>query len=152
MGVVLRGAAMVCGLACVWAASARGQSLTVLGAPPPTLRITTAVAGSDPTAVASSGLQYSVKAFNKNKPLKIMVSLNSATPPGVTLTLDMVAPAGAVDDGTVTLDATARELVGNITNTNAATLGMTYTLSATAAAGVVPYSPRTVTFTLIAWP
>ncbi len=155
MGVVTRRAALFCGLACVSAAPLGAQAnvgtIALVGTPS-TLRISTAVAGSNPDPVSSTGLQYTTKASKANKPQKIMVNLNLAMPAGVTLTLDMVAPAGANDDGTVTLDATARELVGNITNTTATTLGMTYTLSATAAAGVIALTSRTVTFTITAWP
>jgi hypothetical protein len=147
---------MSCGLACVLAIPAHGQganagTLTLIGTPS-TLRISTAVAGSDPDPVTSTGLQYTARAGKASKPQKIMVNLNTAMPTGVTLTLDMVAPAGAQDDGTVTLDATARELVGNITNTTATTQSMTYTLSATAAAGVIALTSRTVTFTITSWP
>jgi hypothetical protein len=73
-------------------------------------------------------------------------------PPGVTLTVNLTAPTGATSNGAVTLDATARDLVGNITNLIASTQTLTYVLSATPAAGVVLPSSRIVTFTLTNWP
>jgi hypothetical protein len=70
----------------------------------------------------------------------------------MTLTVTMTAPTGATSMGAVTLDATARDLVGNITNTANETEQITYVLSATAAAGVVTAQSRTVTFTIASWP
>jgi hypothetical protein len=73
-------------------------------------------------------------------------------PAGLTLTLDMTPPTGATDQGTVTLDATARALMGNIINTVTEVETLTYTFTATAAAGVVALQARTVTFTITNWP
>ena len=146
-----RQAAIVGGLLCFYAAASRGQTLSVSGSPG-ALVINTAIAGSPPTSDNDAASTYTVKAQNKTHPLKITARLNAAMPPGVTLTANFQAPTGATSDGTVTLDATDRELVGNITNTTAQTKGITYTLSATAAAGVVTPQSRTVTLTLSAWP
>lgn len=150
-GVWVRQAALASGLLCLGATAAFAQSLTVSGSPG-TLVINTAIAGLPPTDDADATRTYTVKAQNKKKALKIMAHLSAPMPPGVTLTIMMAAPTGATSNGPVTLDATARELVGNITNTNAQTAGITYTLSATAAAGVVTLQSRTVTLTLAAWP
>jgi len=115
------------------------------------MKITTATAGLPPNNAVNSATTYTVKG-KANKAYKIMVSLNANMPAGMALTIDMVAPAGAVDDGVVTLSTTAREVVGNITNTNNFTGAITYTLSATPAAGVVTSQSRTVTLTLTTWP
>jgi hypothetical protein len=135
-------------------AAAQGTIGTItVGAAPGTLIITTAVAGMDPTGVSGSST-YTVKAKQANKPQKVTGQLNAAMPAGVTLTVTLAAPTGgaATSNGAVALDATARDLVGNITNTTNQTLAMTYNLSATAAAGVIANQNRTVTFTILAWP
>ena len=139
------------GLLCFCALAAQAQTLSVSGSPG-TMVINTAIAGQPPTSDNDATTTYTVKAQNKNRPLKVTGRLNSTMPPGVTLTVNMQAPTGATSIGTVTLDATARDLVGNITNTTAQTLSISYTLSATAAAGVVTPQSRTVTLTLTAWP
>jgi hypothetical protein len=145
-----RQAVIIGGLLC-FAAIARGQTLSVSGSPA-NLVINTAIAGQPPTSDNDATTTYTVKALNKNNPLKITGRLNAAMPPGMTLTISLAPPGGAVSNGTVTLDATTRDLVGDITNSNAQTRSITYTLSATAAAGVVPPQSRTVTLTITAWP
>jgi hypothetical protein len=137
-------------MAAVGAQGANIGTITV-GAAPATLRIFVAVPGFDPTAVSGTST-YTVKASKANKPQKVSASLNLAMPTGVTLSVALTAPTGATTNGTVALDATVRDLVGNITNTTAEVETITYTLSATAAAGVVPFSSRTVTFTIASWP
>ena len=116
------------------------------------MSITSATAGFPPDFLTNAITTYTAKAKQANRPQKITGQLNAAMPVGMTLTVTLVATTGATSDGTVTLDATARELVGNITNTANETHGITYVLSATAAAGVVLSQSRTVTFTITAWP
>jgi hypothetical protein len=71
----------------------------------------------------------------------------------MTLTVNFVAPtAPATSNGTVTLGTAPLQLVGDITNGTPQTNTITYTLSATTAAGVVTSQSRIVTFTLAAWP
>jgi hypothetical protein len=146
-----RQAAFMGGLLCFVVLPAGAQSFSVSGSPVP-LVINTAIAGLPPTDDQDATTTYTVKAQNRNKPIMITARLNAAMPPGMTLTLTMDAPNGATSNGPVTLDASAREIVGEITNTNAQTRGMTYVVSATAAAGVVPPQSRTVTLTVAAWP
>jgi hypothetical protein len=149
-----RQAALAGGLACVIAVGARAQgtvgTVTVGGAPA-LLRVNSAVAGAEPAPKTGTST-ITVKASKANKPQKILVQLSAAMPAGLTLSLDMTAPTGATDPGTVALDATARELMGNITNLTNETETLTYTFAATAAAGVVGAQSRTVTFTITAWP
>jgi hypothetical protein len=142
------------GLVCLLAVASRAQGtigIVTVGAAPALLRVNAAVAGFEPNPVTGTST-ITVKAAKANKPQKITVALNAAMPAGLTLTLDMTVPTGATDQGTVTLDATARALMGNITNLTAETETLTYTFSATAAAGVVAAQSRTVTFTITAWP
>jgi hypothetical protein len=141
---------MIGGLLCS-GALAQAQTFSVAGSPG-TLIINTAIAGQLPSSEMDATTTYTVKAQNKKKTVKIMARLNTAMPPGVSLTIEMEAPTGGISAGPVTLDATDRELVGSIDNTNAQTRSITYTLSATPAAGVVTPQSRTVTFTLTAWP
>ena len=149
-GGAVRQAALGGGLLCLWAVAAGAQQLSVSGSPS-AMKITSATAGFPPNDAVNSATTYTVKG-KANKSYKIMLSLNSNMPAGMTLTADFVAPAGAVDDGVVTLSTTAREVVGNITNTTNFTGAITYTLSATPAAGVVLSQSRTVTLTLTTWP
>ena len=147
----VRGGGFVCLLPVASALAQATAGRITVGAAPATLRITAAVAGFDPTAV-SAATTYTIRAGKANKPQKVSAQLNAAMPAGVTLTVELTAPTGATSNGPVALDATVRDLVGNITNTTVETETITYTLSATAAAGVVPFSSRTVTFTVASWP
>jgi hypothetical protein len=129
---------------------AAAQQLTI-STSPSAMVINAAVAGLPPTPTTSTVTTYVIKG-KKNKSYGITGRLNAVMPPGVTLTVTMTAPTGATSMGAVTLDATARDLVGNITNTANETEQITYVLSATAAAGVVTAQSRTVTFTIASWP
>ncbi len=149
-------AALLGGLAClvsgVAQAQGRGNIGTVsLGGAPALLRVNSAMAGAEPNPKSGTS-SITVRAANSNKPQKILVQLSADMPANMTLSLDMTAPSGATDPGTVALDATARELMGNITNTTNETETLTYTFAATVAAGVVGAQSRTVTFTITAWP
>jgi hypothetical protein len=153
--VPFRQAALVGGLLCsVYsvASVAASSHLSVSGSPA-AMKITTATAGFPPNSATDATTTYKVRAKNAGIPQKITASLNSIMPAGMTLTINLVPPSGpATSNGTVTLDATARQLVGDITNTVNQTNSITYTLSATVLAGVVTSQTRIVTFTLAAWP
>lgn len=112
----------------------------------PSLTITTAVAGSAPTSVASSGHTWAVTTNQTGA--KITASIPSAMPSGVTLTATMGAPNGATSTGQKPLGTTAVDMVTGITKINAAGLSLTYELEATAAAGVVASSTKVVTYTI----
>jgi hypothetical protein len=138
----------VLGFAAVPAAS---TTLTVSGSPVSPMKITTATAGFPPNSATDATTTYSVKAKFATSPQHIVASINSAMPFGMTLTVALVAPsATATSNGAVALGTGPLQVVGNITNTILATKTITYTLSATAAAGVVTSQFRIVTFTLIA--
>ena len=147
-------AALGGGLLCFGPGVAGAQavnSVTVSGSPA-AMTITTATAGFAPNSVTNGVTTYTAKAKKATIPQKITGMLNTVMPVGMTLTVNLAAPTGATSNGPVTLDATARDLVGNITNTTVQTRSITYVISATPAAGVVAPQSRTVTFTITAWP
>jgi hypothetical protein len=130
----------------VLAGRAAAQTISVSGNPS-ALRVTTAVAGSSPTAVSNSATTYSVTNLLL-LPKKITAKLNSAMPAGVTLTITLAAPAGATSIGPVTLTTAAQDVVQNIGLGTFSNLAITYQLSATTAAGVVASASKTVTLTV----
>lgn len=73
----------------------------------------------------------------------------SALPTGVTLEVELAAPAAGVATKRA-LTATAQDLVTGITKLSESGLVVTYTLSATPAAGVVAEQMATVTYTVVA--
>lgn len=153
----LRPAALMGGLLCsvlgFAAVPAANTALTVSGSPVSPMKITTATAGFPPNSATDATTTYSVKAKFSTSPQKILASISSVMPAGMTLTVDLVAPsAPATSNGAVTLGTSPLQVVGDITNTVLQTKTITYTLSATAAAGVVTSQSRIVTFTLVAWP
>lgn len=114
----------------------------------PSLSITTAVAGSAPTAVTSTGHTWAVTTNQTGA--KITASIASAMPTGLTLSATMGAPSGATSAGQKSLGTTAVDMVTGITKLNATGLSLSYQLDATAAAGVVSSSTRVVTYTITA--
>ncbi|HWH50128.1 MAG TPA: hypothetical protein VN651_01185 [Gemmatimonadaceae bacterium] len=120
------------------------NQISVAGAP--SLTINTAVAGSAPTSVTDNVSTWAVT--TNQSTAKITGSLSAAMPAGLTLSANLAAPAGASSAGLTALSAGAVDLVTGITKLNASGLGLTYQLDATAAAGVVASSTRTVTYTI----
>jgi hypothetical protein len=107
--------------------------------------IGSATAGSPPTPVSTATARYRVKVGNGTTK-QITASINSAMPAGVTMTISLVAPPGATSAGTVTLGTTAQTVVTNVTNNSfSSNLAITYTLTATSAAGVIASSNKIVT-------
>ncbi|HEV7587517.1 MAG TPA: hypothetical protein VGO40_05255 [Longimicrobium sp.] len=113
----------------------------------PSLTISTATAGSAPTS-ATANASYAVTTNETNR--KVTAQIDADTPSGVTLSASLAAPSGATSAGAVQLGTTAQDVVTGIGTVNASGLNVTYTLSATAAAGVVPSTSRTVTYTITA--
>lgn len=153
--ITVRQAALVGGLLCsaVGFASVPALAVLTVSGSPAAMKITTATAGFPPNSAIDATTTYSVHAKNGATPIKIMASLSSIMPPGMTLTINLVAPSlPATSNGTVTLSTTPLQLVGDITNTTLETNAITYTLSATVAAGVVTSQSRIVTLTLASWP
>jgi hypothetical protein len=111
----------------------------------PSLVINTATAGVDPTA-ATATATWAITTNQTGS--KITASISSAMPTGVTLSVDLGAPAGGASAGAKALSTTAVDLVTGLTKVAQGALGVTYSLSATAAAGVVSSTSRTVTYTI----
>ena len=112
----------------------------------PSLTITTAVAGSAPTSVTDATASWAVTTNQTGA--KITASIPTAMPTGLTLSSSLVAPTGAASIGYVALGVTAVDLVTGITKLAQGSLGVSYRLDATAAAGVVPSATRLVTYTI----
>ena len=120
------------------------NQISVTGAP--SLTINAATAGSAPTSATTSGLTWAITSNQSNS--KVTAAINSALPSGVTLSVNMGAPSGATSAGSKALGTTAVDVVTGITKVAANGLSLGYTLDATAAAGVVSSTSRTVTFTI----
>jgi hypothetical protein len=71
-------------------------------------------------------------------------------PDGLMLSVQLDAPAGVTALGERVLGADDVDVVADVTRQNAADLGMTYRLTATAQAGSNRPSTRTVTYTITA--
>ena len=116
-----------------------------------TLAVTTATAGSAPTAASSSGLTWAITTNEDDR--KVTAQLDANMPANVTLTANMTAPSSGVSGGAKALSlTTAQEMVTSIDKQEASGLSLVYTLSATTAAGVVSSGTRTVTYTIVAGP
>jgi len=113
---------------------------------PVTLTITTATAGSDPTPVTDNSSVWAVTTNQTNA--KISASIPTDMPTGVTLGVQLAAPAGATSTAKNLASGTAQDLVTGITKVKGNALTVTYTLSATAAAGVIAADSRVVTYTM----
>ncbi|HET7463951.1 MAG TPA: hypothetical protein VFJ82_22030 [Longimicrobium sp.] len=113
----------------------------------PSLVISTATAGSAPTT-ATANATYAITTNETDR--KITAGLDSDMPGGTALSVSLAAPSGGTSAGAVQLGTTAQDVVTGVSTVNASGLGVTYTLTATAAAGVVPAGTRTVTYTIVA--
>lgn len=152
---ILAAAALVAATAT--AAQAQQQTVTLevqainqmsVSGDPGALTISSATAGSAPTAAQDASTTY---AFTTNQTgAKITAAVDQALPSGVTLSVALAAPTGATSAGAVALGTTDADLVTGITKLNESGRTITYTLAATAAAGVVSSTSRTVTFTVVA--
>ena len=112
----------------------------------PSLTITTAAAGSAPTSVTDASARWAVTTNQTGA--KITASIASAMPAGLTLSASLAAPAGAASASFLALSTTAVDLVTGITKLAQGSLGVSYTLDATPAAGVVTSATRVVTYTI----
>ena len=111
----------------------------------PSLVINAATAGSNPTD-ATAGATWAVTTNQSGA--RITASIGSNMPAGLTLSVNLAAPAGATSTGAQTLTTVAVDVVTGITQQAQGGLAATYSLSATPAAGVVASSTRTVTYTI----
>lgn len=146
-----KGASVVTALLLICGRAGFAQTVVVSGNPG-LLRISAAIAGSQPTSVSDASTTYTVITPVPKRTYKITAQLNALMPTGVTLTATLAAPAGATSVGPVALDVTARDVVTGIGRSVTSTQSITYQLTATVAAGVIPSSNRTVTLTIIRFP
>ena len=121
--------------------SGNPAAMTITGVP---------AAGSQPNSIVNTATTYRITTlFAPRK--KITASLNAPMPASTTLLATFAATGGGTSNGPVALDATTRDLVVNIGTTFNTTGAITYTFSATVAAGVLS-SNRIVTLTLVNYP
>jgi hypothetical protein len=113
----------------------------------PSLVINSATAGSAPTSATASG-SYAITTNESDR--KITAAIDTNMPAGTTLAVTLAAPSGGASAGGVVLSTTAQDAVTGISTLNASGLNVSYTLTATAAAGVVAADSRTVTYTVTA--
>jgi succinyl-CoA synthetase alpha subunit len=112
------------------------------------MTVSGATAGFQPLTVTNNATTYTVSAL-LIKPIKETDNINDNKPACENLTVILVAPSGATNNGRVALDNIARDVVTNITNAIPQSRTVEYQLTATVSAGVVPTSTRTVTLTLV---
>lgn len=159
MKAYLRSAGAVVALVLAWAGTAAAQvqnvsvevqainQMAVSGDPAP-LVVNTATAGGAPNPATDASTTYDITTNEANK--SIQAVMDSNLPAGITLTVALAAPAGATSAGPVALSTTAQTVVSGISTLNQSGLTITYTLSATAAAGTLtPAQVKVVTFTII---
>ena len=111
----------------------------------PSLVINTATAGSNPTS-ATAAASWAVTTNQTGA--KITASIASNMAAGLTLSVDLSAPAVGTSAGAQSLSTTAVDLVTGITKLAQGSRGVTYSLAATPVADVVSSSTRTVTYTI----
>ena len=117
---------------------------------PAQMTVSAAIAGSAPIAVSNALTTYTISKPGSGS-WTITAQLNSPMPAGVTLTVDLAVSGAAVSAGVVTLTtAPANVVTGIRAKINGRSI--TYVLSATSAAGVVPVQTRIVTLTAVAAP
>jgi hypothetical protein len=143
---------LVLGSTLLIAGRAVGAQTIAVSGNPGLLRISAAVAGSQPIPVSSGTTTYTVTTPSPNRLHRVTAQLNAAMPANVTLTATFAAPPGATSLGPVALGTTALDVVTGIPRNTNSTQGITYQLTATAAAGVVTLSSRTVTLTIVRAP
>lgn len=113
----------------------------------PSLVISAATSGAAPTAATASA-SYAISTNETNR--TITAEIDSDMPTGLVLSVSLAAPSGGSSAGAVVLSTTAQPVVTGISSLNASGLGVSYSLSATSAAGVVAADSRTVTYTIVA--
>ena len=151
-------AALLCMAAAAYAGDSATQTvtfevqaineITVSGNPGP-LVVNAATAGGAPVAATDSSTTYSVTTNESDK--KITAGIDTAMPTGTTLAVKLASSkatsAGEADISSATTGAEVNVVTGLSMCTDSAQT-ITYTFSATAAAGVVN-GTKTVTFTIV---
>lgn len=154
MTVRLRDYMLLAALMLTSVRAVRAQTISTSGNPG-LLRISAAVAGTEPTSVSDASSNYTVTtpAPGNNK-FQVLMSLNANMPANVTLNATLAAPAGSAgtSNGAIALDVTPRAMVISIKKNYTGTASITYQLVTVAAAGVIPNQSRTVTLTVTTYP
>lgn len=114
------------------------------------LAVTTAVAGSQPVPVIGNSSYTGTVPFAGQ--MKVVCSLNANMPTGTTLAIRLTAPSGGTSLGDVIVDVTQRSLVIAATPVFFTNVTIRYTFTPTVAAGVLPLTTRTATYTLVTYP
>src|SRR5438045_6348478 len=128
--------ALIAGVSSVASAQTATQSVTfqvdainqIAFSRSPSLVINTATAGSAPTS-ASAAATWAVTTNQTGA--KITASIGSVMPTGLTLQVNLSAPAGATSAGAQTLSTTAVDVVTGITKLAQSAIVVTYSLAAT---------------------
>lgn len=115
---------------------------------PGALVVNTATAGSEPIAATDNTTTWDITTNGGTDAKKLTGAIDTDMPANTTLEINLTAPTGATSPGDVTLSTTAASLVTSIDSVAESLLSITYTLSATVAAGVVTAASKTVTLTL----
>ena len=127
------------------------QTLTVNPTSTGPLTISTAVAGQEPAAVSASGGTYSVT-LKKNQGIgSITARLSAPLPANTTLTITLASPGGAaVSTGPVSLTTSAQAVVTGLPNSNTSfsNKAISYSFTATSAAGVLALQSVSVVLAL----
>lgn len=151
---ILSALALVVGASSAAAAQSANQVVTfqvdainqIAFAGSPSLVINTATAGSNPTN-ATANATWAVTTNQTGA--KITASIGSNMPAGLTLAVNLTAPTAAgTSAGALSLSTVSVDLVTGITKLAEGGLNVGYSLAATAAAGVVASTTRTVTYTI----
>lgn len=137
---------MLSGLALLIGVRAEAQATLTLSADPQMMIMSEAVAGSGPQAVLDVTTRYSLELGQTSS---VAARLDGPLPNGVTLRVRLVPPAGAADMGVVTLTTLSQTVIAAIPPGVYTGYGITYELSATVAAGVVPLNVRQVVFEIV---
>ena len=114
------------------------------------LAVTIAVAGSQPTPLIGNSSYAGTVPFTGQ--MRVVCSLNANMPTGTTLAVRLTAPTGGTSLGDVNLDVTNRDVVIAATPIFFTNVTIRYTFTPTVAAGVLPLTTRTATFTLLTYP
>jgi hypothetical protein len=114
------------------------------------LAVTTAVAGSQPVPVIGNSSFTGTVIFVGQ--MRVVCSLNANMPTGTTLAARLTAPTGGTSLGDVILDVTPRNVVIAATSVFFTNVSIRYTFTPTVAAGVLPLTTRTATYTLLTYP
>lgn len=125
-----------------------GAQSIILSSAPATLVVREAVPGSELEAAVDVTTSFDLVTTAPGQ--RIVARLEEPLPRGLTLTIEVVAPAGAASAGRVQLGMLDREIVGAIPTPGSYTgLSITYRLTALTTAGTVPRSVGRVLFSVL---